>query len=95
MLQRAADERFGEKPGRGLFGGGRREFGMFSPGGRALVFGDGGGALGLPKFIERAVEFLRRTQIVLERNWTARSRASRRLPKCNAAWLTMHEGEMK
>jgi hypothetical protein len=59
MLERAADERFGEQADLGFVGGGRRQFDLLAPGGRPFVIGNGGGALRVPEFIERPLEILR------------------------------------
>jgi len=49
MLDGAANQRFGKDPGGRLFGGGRREFDFFPPGGRSFIFREGGRALRVPK----------------------------------------------
>ena len=45
---------------------GRRQFDGLPPVGRAFVSGDGGGALRIPKFVQRSLEVVGRVQIVLK-----------------------------
>ncbi len=66
MLQRAADERFGEQPHLGLFGRGRRQFGDFAPFGGAFFVLDGGGALGIPERRQFQFQIVRRVQVMLK-----------------------------
>ena len=74
----------------------RRQFRLFSPGGRALVLGDGCGALGVPEFFERTVEVFRRTQVTLEQELDgAFARFTAFAHSSTPAWRTTHEREMK
>ena len=96
MFERAADERFGEEARLGLVGGGRRQLDGLSPMSRAFVIGDGGGALGVPEFIERPLQILRRTQIMLKQKLDgAFARFAAFAHNSTQAWLTRREGEMK
>jgi hypothetical protein len=81
VLQHAADQRVGEQARLGLLGGGRRQFDRLAPGGRAFFPGDGRRALRVPEFIASArSRFSGGFKSCWNKNCTARSRASRRLP---------------
>jgi hypothetical protein len=66
VFERTVNKRFGKEPCFSFGRSGRREFGGLAPSGRAFVLGDGRSALGLPEFIQRTAQILRRTQVVLK-----------------------------
>jgi hypothetical protein len=96
VIECAADEGLGEEARFRLGGGGGREFADLPPGGRAFVLGDGGGALGLPEFIQRPAQILRRTQVVLKQELhRAFARFTSFAHSATSAWRTLRDGEMK
>jgi hypothetical protein len=62
----AQDQRIGKRANGCFVSGWWREVDLFSPISLALVFGQGGRALRIPKLIERSLEIIRRVQVVLK-----------------------------
>src|SRR5208283_4500228 len=66
VLQSASNERVGEGAHCGFLSAGGRQLERLAPMGGALLVGDGGGALVLPKLVQRRIEVLRRIQLMLK-----------------------------
>ena len=67
MFHHAADEAVGKLAGGQFRGAGGREVGFQAPGGGGFFLGDGRGALGIPKLVQRLVQVVVWIEVVLKK----------------------------